>query len=90
MKWCHLVVVGLETGGRWSNEAVKFVDNLASARARDAQPLLLPVCVPGVAFKVDPGWWQCRVAEFSRVLWSHRALMTLRALRAFVPAFADL
>ena len=34
---CHLA---METGGRWSSEAVQFVDNLAAARAREAPPLL--------------------------------------------------
>ena len=32
---CHLVVVGLETGGRWSTEATTFVDMLAASRARE-------------------------------------------------------
>ena len=36
---CRLVVVGVETGGRWS-EAVTFLDHLASARAREAPPIL--------------------------------------------------
>ena len=33
---CRLVVLGLETGGRWSVEAVDFLKSLAAARARDA------------------------------------------------------
>ena len=37
---CRLVVMAMETGGRWSSEAVEFVDNLAAARAREAPPLL--------------------------------------------------
>ena len=37
---CRLVVVAMETGGRWSPEAVEFVENLAAARARDATPTL--------------------------------------------------
>ena len=37
---CRLVVVALETGGRWSPEAVDFIDRLATARARDAPPNL--------------------------------------------------
>ena len=32
---CRLVVVALETGGRWSNEAVDFIWQLAQARARE-------------------------------------------------------
>ena len=36
---CRLVVMAMETG-RWSSEAVEFVDNLAAVRAREAPPLL--------------------------------------------------
>ena len=35
---CRLVVVALETGGRWSLEAVDFIERLAMARALDAPP----------------------------------------------------
>ena len=34
---CHLVVMAIETGGRWSNEALDFVADMAS---REAQPTL--------------------------------------------------
>ena len=37
---CRLVVVALETCGRWSPEAVDFIERLAMARARDAPPNL--------------------------------------------------
>ena len=37
---CRLVVVALETGGRWSSEAIEFVSSLAGSRARDASPPL--------------------------------------------------
>ena len=37
---CSLVVVALETGGRWSAEAADFVEDLAYARARAAPPAL--------------------------------------------------
>ena len=33
---CRLVVVALETGCRWSPEAVNFIERLSMARARDA------------------------------------------------------
>ena len=33
---CQLVVVGVETGGRWSPEAVRFFEGLAASRAREA------------------------------------------------------
>ena len=36
---CH-VVVGLETGGQWSVEALNFIECPASGRAREATPLL--------------------------------------------------
>ena len=37
---CRLVVLAHETGGRWSEEAFGFVDQLARAAARSAPPLL--------------------------------------------------
>ena len=37
---CDLVVVALETGGRWSEEACNFIEQLAFARAREAPPAL--------------------------------------------------
>ena len=37
---CRLVVVGIETGGRWSEEASMFVKLLAQAKARQTPPLL--------------------------------------------------
>ena len=37
---CHLVVVGVETGGRWSQEACNFVTSLAAGRCRDVPPVL--------------------------------------------------
>ena len=36
---CHLVVA-LETGGRWSVEAMEFVNMKAAARAREVLPIL--------------------------------------------------
>ena len=33
---CHLVVVPIESGGRWGEEAVKFIPSLASAGSREA------------------------------------------------------
>ena len=32
---CRLVVFALETGGRWSQESLQFVESLAAVRARD-------------------------------------------------------
>ena len=37
---CQLVVVGVETGGRWSREAANFIEQLASSRACEAPPAL--------------------------------------------------
>ena len=37
---CHLVVVGLETGSRWSTETTTFVDMLAAGRAREVPSVL--------------------------------------------------
>ena len=37
---CRLVVLGIEVGGRWSNEASSFIRMLAKARARSSPPSL--------------------------------------------------
>ena len=37
---CHLVIVGVETGGRWSEEAFKFVNALAAAKALETPAIL--------------------------------------------------
>ena len=37
---CRLVVLGIEVGGRWSNEASNFIRMLANARARPSPPSL--------------------------------------------------
>ena len=37
---CRLVVLGIEVGGRWSNEASNFIRMLANARARSSPPAL--------------------------------------------------
>ena len=37
---CRLVVIGVETGGRFSPKPVNFVDALAAAEARDSPPVL--------------------------------------------------
>ena len=37
---CHLVVVAIETGGRWSSEAYNFVEYLARARSRETPHVL--------------------------------------------------
>ena len=40
---CRLVVLGIETGGRWSEEASMFVKLLAQAKARQAPPPLASI-----------------------------------------------
>ena len=37
---CHLVVVAIETGGRWSSEAYNFVECHARARSREKPHVL--------------------------------------------------
>ena len=86
---CHLVVVGLETGGRWSNEAVKFVDSLASARAREAPPLLYRSAF--LAWRKR--WTRMLAVSCGRAYAS--SLVTPRVdefsgAEGIVPAFADL
>ena len=37
---CRLVVTAMEVGGRWSEEAYNFLEDLAAARALDASRIL--------------------------------------------------
>ena len=37
---CHLVVVAIETGGRWSDESMNFISDLASDRSRNVPQAL--------------------------------------------------
>ena len=37
---CRVVVVGVEIGGRWSNEAMQFITELATSKAREAPPVM--------------------------------------------------
>ena len=37
---CQLIVVGIETDGRWSDEALRFVEQMAYTRSREAAPAL--------------------------------------------------
>ena len=37
---CQLVVVAVETGGRWSDEAMEFIQSLAEVKSREAPPFL--------------------------------------------------
>ena len=43
---CRLVVVALETGGRWSTEALEFVECLARSRAREGCTHTGTICIP--------------------------------------------
>ena len=49
---CRLVVLGIETGGRWSPEAVTFLRLIARSRARSAPPPLQSACISAYVF----GW----------------------------------
>ena len=46
---CQLVVVALETGGRWAQEAWDFIEELAWAKALEAQPAVRKAAVGGWA-----------------------------------------
>ena len=56
---CQLVVVGIETGGRWSNEATSFTEGLAASRAREA-----PVALRFSSFLAWRKRW-CRMLSVS-------------------------
>ena len=56
---CQLLVVGIETGGRWSNEASSFIEGLAASRAREA-----PVALRFSSFLALRKKW-CRMLSVS-------------------------
>ena len=60
---CHLVVVAVETGGTWSDEAIAFIDGLASARSRAAIPVLRGSAWRDVGDLLRPG-----VCQFARLV----------------------
>ena len=49
---CHLVVVAIETGGRWSDEAADLVWQLAQAKSCEVPALMNP----SVALAWDRRW----------------------------------
>ena len=51
---CGLVVVVLEIGGRWSEEAVVILGQLAFAKAREALPAMKWQVVHGLGTPLDP------------------------------------
>ena len=65
---CKLVVLAMETGGRWSEEAVQTLQMLAHSKARDAPPYM--------QFSVALMWdndgrecWPSRALSPSRLPW---------------------
>ena len=49
----HLVVVAIETGGRWSSEAYNFVESLARARSRETPHVLRHCAFLGLEEAMD-------------------------------------
>ena len=60
---CRLVVFGLETGGRWSQEAVTFLRLLAQARAASAPPRRAPRCSGRLGAPLEWHPFGCRAAS---------------------------
>ena len=57
---CRLVVLAIEVGGRWSEEAVRFIRLLAKAKARTHAVTPLPQ-VPAILFPSVPPPTEVRV-----------------------------
>ena len=81
---CHLVVVGLETGGRWSVEALNFIERLASGRASTPEAFI----VSGMATQTPMLSISCSRA-FAGSLISSQA-DALEGVEGAVPDLADL
>ena len=45
MRSWWVIMIALETGGRWSGEAVEFIDMMAGARAREVLPIRVETSV---------------------------------------------
>ena len=58
---CRLVVIGVETGGRFSPEAVNFVDALAASKSTRFSTSAATISTLGLATSVD--------ADVGRLLW---------------------
>ena len=69
---CMLVVVAIETGGRWSDESVGFIRQLAFAKAREV-PKYLRWPPFWLGTKMDPGCSQRRAASPSLLPWWNRS-----------------
>ena len=69
---CMLVVVAIETGGRWSDESVGFIRQLAFAKAREVPKYLRWPTI--LAWERDgPGCSQRRAASPSLLPWWNRS-----------------
>ena len=78
---CQLVVVAVETGGRWSHETVAFVRQLACARARDAPAYLRK--------SAELAWarrWTRMLANACASAFAASLLEPRRELASFAPA----
>ena len=65
---CKLVVLAIETGGRWSEEAVQTMKMLAHSKARDAPSYMQFPSGSHVGAKVDENAGRCLRCVLRRVL----------------------
>ena len=76
---CRLVVVAIEMGGRWSDEAVDFTAQLAFAKAREVPHVHVLACSFRVETVGGPGCFPTVCAlSHSRHLWWSRQLSASR------------
>ena len=85
---CEVVVVALETGGRWSAEAVEFVEDLASVKVRD-----LPVLQRGAARLAWIRRWSRLMSTSCAVSFAQSLVSPSRfaeVVDGYTPSLADL
>ena len=71
---CHLVVVAIETGGRWSDESMSFISEQASAQQSGCAHSVATVRVFGVEKAMDSHVGRLLLPRVLCVRWSPEGL----------------
>ena len=81
---CKLVVLAIEVGRLWSQEAANFIRFLAKSRARHV-PAILQTSVEATWWHGGQQWWATQPCKLSQPHWSTKTRLTTRMSRATFP-----